>query len=100
MTLRAYTARFSVLKNCREEYGEHTCDKRRSRSYIASKFPQFAIEGSFPEEDELWRPDERETPAHVAQRAKEVLDCVFEKDDEGAYFRQCKRRPSSLTSGI
>ncbi|EEB89202.1 hypothetical protein MPER_12724, partial [Moniliophthora perniciosa FA553] len=33
-----------VLENCREVYGVHTCDKRRSRTYISTTFPQFDIE--------------------------------------------------------
>jgi hypothetical protein len=53
---------------------------RRSKTYVTTTFPQFTIEGTFPEEDQLWKADEREATEHVAQRAKEVLDHVFEKD--------------------
>ncbi|KAJ7782198.1 histidine phosphatase superfamily [Mycena olivaceomarginata] len=45
-----------VLENCREEYGEHTCDKRNTRTYIQNTFPHFDIEAGFTEEDELWTP--------------------------------------------
>ncbi|KAI3616831.1 phosphoglycerate mutase [Moniliophthora roreri] len=71
-----------VLENCREVYGVHTCDKRRSRTYISTTFPQFDIEEGFTEEDQLWTPDERETDEHVALRAKAVLDVIFENDGE------------------
>ncbi|GLB44500.1 putative phosphoglycerate mutase family protein [Lyophyllum shimeji] len=71
-----------VLENCREENGVHTCDKRRTRSYIEKTFPRFEIETGFTEEDELWDPDVRETKAHIADRAKMVLDHIFEHDKE------------------
>jgi len=70
-----------ILENCREEYGEHTCDKRKSRTFIHSEFPQFNIEESFTEEDELWT-TERESQEHVAMRAKVVLDAIFGADVE------------------
>ncbi|KAK1234729.1 putative phosphoglycerate mutase pmu1, partial [Marasmius sp. AFHP31] len=66
-----------VLENCREVNGVHTCDKRRSRSYIRASFPEFDIEEGLAEEDELWTPDERESEADVVNRAKNVLDAVF-----------------------
>ncbi|KAF9034323.1 phosphoglycerate mutase [Panaeolus papilionaceus] len=69
-----------VLENCREENGVHTCDKRNTRSYIASAFPSFEIEAGLTEQDELWDADVRETKAQVAERAGRVLDWVFEND--------------------
>ncbi|KIM83493.1 hypothetical protein PILCRDRAFT_6923 [Piloderma croceum F 1598] len=68
-----------ILENCREEYGEHTCDKRRSRTVIHSEFPQLEIEDGFTEEDELWTP-ERESEEHIITRAKAILDRVFDAD--------------------
>jgi len=70
-----------ILENCREEYGEHTCDKRRSRTFIHSAFPQFEIEDGFTEEDELWTP-KRELKEHIAIRARAILDRVFDADVE------------------
>jgi hypothetical protein len=58
----------------------HTCDKRRSRSWIHERFPEFRFEEGFEEEDILWDPKVRETKAEVAERARKVLDYVFEKD--------------------
>jgi hypothetical protein len=70
-----------LVQNCREHYGEHTCDKRRSRSIIHSEFPQFEIEDGFTEEDELWTP-ERESEEHIITRANAILDRVFDADAE------------------
>ncbi|TFK38871.1 phosphoglycerate mutase-like protein [Crucibulum laeve] len=70
----------TVVENCREENGVHTCDKRKSRTYIASAFPTFRIEDGFTEEDELWNPEIRETKPHLAERAKQVLDTIFERE--------------------
>ncbi|KAG7094706.1 hypothetical protein E1B28_005526 [Marasmius oreades] len=71
-----------VLENCREVYGIHTCDKRRSRTYITTTFPKFDIEKCFTEDDELWTADVRESDEHAAERAKEVLDVIFRDEDE------------------
>ncbi|KAA1468584.1 phosphoglycerate mutase-like protein [Dentipellis sp. KUC8613] len=70
-----------IVENCREEYGEHTCDKRRTRSEIQLDFPRFIFEDEFTEEDLLWTP-ERETKASAEVRARSVLDKIFENDVE------------------
>ncbi|KAK7050599.1 F-box domain-containing protein [Favolaschia claudopus] len=75
-----------ILEECREQYGEHTCDKRSTLSHIRTAFPQFAVEEGFSEEDKLWEADVRESPAHVAERAKRVLDRIFSGEDEDAMF--------------
>ncbi|EPQ54915.1 phosphoglycerate mutase-like protein [Gloeophyllum trabeum ATCC 11539] len=69
-----------ILENIREHYGEHTCDKRRPLSYIRHAFPKFRVETGFSEEDALWT-EEREAEAHVAERARMVLDTIFDQDD-------------------
>ena len=58
----------------------HTCDKRRTRTYIATSYPHFIIEDGFTELDELWSPTIRESKARVAERARKVLDLVFQND--------------------
>ncbi|THU84942.1 phosphoglycerate mutase-like protein [Dendrothele bispora CBS 962.96] len=86
-----------ILENCREEYGEHTCDKRRTKTYIRERFPDFSIRGGisadtgvfteFSEEDELWLADQREADNHVATRAKTVLDRIFDSHElKSEYF--------------
>jgi hypothetical protein len=69
------------VQNCREEYGEHTCDKRSSRTIIHATYPQFEIEDGFTEEDELWT-SMRESEEHIAIRAKAILDGIFDVDVE------------------
>jgi len=70
------------LQNCREENGVHSCDMRRSKTYILSEFPQFVIENDFTEADELWRVEARETMAEMISRVRSVLDMIFNKDSE------------------
>lgn len=67
-----------ILENCREESGVHTCDRRRTRSWIHERFPDFDFEVGFSEEDPLWDPEVRETKAEVAERARRALDHIFE----------------------
>ncbi|KAJ6540323.1 phosphoglycerate mutase-like protein [Mycena capillaripes] len=74
-----------VVESCREEYGEHTCDQRNTRTHIRHAFPQFDIEDGFTEEDELWEAESRETRAHATVRAQTVLDRIF-RDDKDALF--------------
>ncbi|KAF5334281.1 hypothetical protein D9758_015537 [Tetrapyrgos nigripes] len=85
-----------IVENCREVYGEHTCDKRRSKTFLLDHFPQFEIEGGisadsgvftdFTEDDELWVADERETEVHLAARAEIVLDRIFGEELKGEDF--------------
>ncbi|KAK7453401.1 putative phosphoglycerate mutase pmu1 [Stygiomarasmius scandens] len=80
-----------ILENCREEYGEHTCDKRRTKTYLKEIFSNFDIKGGisvdegvfkeFSENDELWQADHRETKTHVMARAKAVLDHIFSSEE-------------------
>ena len=71
---------FIPLQLCREHNGVHTCDKRRSRSYIKETFPWLEIEEGFTEEDQLWSASKRESPAEIQRRAGKVLDTIFETD--------------------
>ena len=54
----------------REAIGQHTCDRRSSKAYIAESFPTFTFEEGFAEEDPLWDPVYRETSS--AQDARYV----------------------------
>ncbi|KAF7322223.1 F-box domain-containing protein [Mycena kentingensis (nom. inval.)] len=73
------TPRVVILENCREEYGAHTCDRRRSKTLIQQRFPEFDVEAGFAEEDKL-HTQVRETSQHVTRRAKLVLDHIFTHD--------------------
>ncbi|KAI6024508.1 histidine phosphatase superfamily [Pisolithus marmoratus] len=74
--------RTTIVENIREEFGVHTCDKRRTRTYLCEAFPEYLIEDGFTEKDELWKPDVRESWEDVDARAKAVLDMIFENDNE------------------
>ncbi|EIM92820.1 phosphoglycerate mutase-like protein [Stereum hirsutum FP-91666 SS1] len=73
-----------ILEDAREEYGEHTCDKRRSRAAIAADFPDFVFENGFADEDVLWT-KERETKESAERRARNVLDRIFDADTDATY---------------
>ncbi|KXN88386.1 putative phosphomutase PMU1 [Leucoagaricus sp. SymC.cos] len=75
-----------ILENCREENGVHTCDKRRTRSWIHNRFPSFRFEDGFEEEDVLWDAEVRETKEGVTERARKVLDHIFEQDVSSTYI--------------
>lgn len=73
----------------------HTCDKRRTRSWIHERFPDFDFEVGFSEEDPLWDPEVRETKAEVAERARRALDHIFE-DPSYCAFDSCHQASTSL----
>jgi hypothetical protein len=66
-------------QNCRERYGESTCNKRRTFSELQSEFPNVVFEEGFEEEDVLWT-SECENDENLERRAKLVLDGIFQKD--------------------
>ncbi len=69
-------------QNCREEYGEHTCDKRNTRAWLSATYPELTIEEGFAEQDELWTANVRESKEHTAGRAKKVMDMIFDNEKE------------------
>lgn len=70
-----------VKEMLREVMGEHTCDRRSSRSALAEAFPGFEIEAGLSEEDELWLKDHRETHGEHDVRTRALLEDVFESDE-------------------
>ena len=64
----------------REGISGHTCDRRRSKTYIHSLFPTYRIEPGFTENDELWEALHGETNTDQDIRSKRVLDEVFSTD--------------------
>ncbi|KAG8983386.1 hypothetical protein FRB93_007290 [Tulasnella sp. JGI-2019a] len=70
----------------REVMGRNTCDMRRTLTKIEHDYPEFEVEEGFTENDELWKPDERETYWEAAQRQRKVFDTVFlRRNDEHKY---------------
>ncbi|GAC92668.1 phosphomutase-like protein [Pseudozyma hubeiensis SY62] len=56
----------------REEYGEHTCDERRTKSQLAKDYPNVRFEPGFAEKDELWTTT-REEDSHLDGRIQQAL---------------------------
>ncbi|KAI1401923.1 phosphoglycerate mutase-like protein [Hypoxylon fuscum] len=70
-----------VKEKLRECFGEHTCDRRSTRSWIVANYPEYEIEPSLAENDEKWKADRRETDDEIADRVRELLDDVFSNED-------------------
>lgn len=64
----------------RESIGIHTCDMRRSKSFIQEHFPSYTFERGFAETDPLWKPDVRESDSSRDARLKELLDDILTTD--------------------
>lgn len=71
-----------VKEDLRERLGVHTCDQRRTRTWIHEKYPSYQIEDGFSEQDELWKSDVRESLEEHVARINKVLHDIFEKDEE------------------
>lgn len=61
--------------------GEHTCDRRSSRSAIEAEYPLYRIEGGFSEEDNLWDPKIRESDEERSARLRVFLEDIFATDE-------------------
>ena len=70
----------TIKEMLREGNGVHTCDRRSSRTTIASRWPDYKIEKGFSEDDELWKPDLRESHTAMTERLRRLLDDVFQHD--------------------
>jgi len=70
----------TIQELLREGIGIHTCDRRSSRSWIASHYPDWPIEEGFVENDQLWLADLRESDSAHVVRMKALLDDVFAHD--------------------
>lgn len=71
----------TIKEMMREALGEHTCDRRSSRSIIHAAFPSWTIEAEFAEDDELWRADHRESHDEHDIRTTRFLDDLFMHDE-------------------
>ncbi|CAD6450934.1 7d66cbbe-ec9e-4369-bedd-59b94293d380 [Sclerotinia trifoliorum] len=65
----------------REGISSHTCDRRRSRTYIQALAPTWQFESKFPEEDPYWRANYSETHDAENRRFKALLDDIFTNDN-------------------
>lgn len=71
-----------IKEGLRERLGVHTCDKRRTRSWIRENYPAFEIEDGFAEDDVLWKADTRESAEEHVLRINKLLQDIFEDDEE------------------
>ncbi|GJJ10399.1 hypothetical protein Clacol_004625 [Clathrus columnatus] len=70
-----------IMEKLREgNYHQHTCNMRRTRSFIKETYPQFEIEEGFTEDDVFWNNKCTETEDSLRNRVREGLDEIFEKD--------------------
>ena len=70
-----------VKEMLRETMGVHTCDKRRTRSYIERSYPEVTIAEPFAEEDTLWDAHRRETNQNMDIRFRGLLRDIFMTDN-------------------
>jgi len=69
-----------VKELLRERLTDHTCDRRSTRTWIAENYPDYDIEPSLTEKDELWRGDRWETDEEHVARKQQVLEDIFSTD--------------------
>lgn len=72
----------TVKELLREGLTGHTCDRRGTKSYIQSAYPNYKIEPGFAEADHLWQAYHSETQVDQDIRSKTVLDDIFSNDRE------------------
>jgi broad specificity phosphatase PhoE len=68
------------MENLRESIGLHTCDKRRTKDYLQTCYPEFNFESGFQQEDELWGPVYQETFEQQIVRLRGVLDSIWKNE--------------------
>ncbi|KAI0137480.1 histidine phosphatase superfamily [Xylariales sp. AK1849] len=71
-----------VKEFLRERTGRHTCDRRSTRTWIAEHYPDYLIEPGFSEQDQVFKPDARETEENVLARQQAVLSDIFANEAE------------------
>lgn len=70
-----------VKELLREVIGIHTCDRRSQKTYIHTNFPAYTFEPGFAEDDEMWRPEVRESNSLHDTRMRKLLGDIFTHDD-------------------
>ncbi|KAL4952622.1 histidine phosphatase superfamily [Aspergillus filifer] len=66
-----------VKEGFREGMTMHTCNARRTKSYIEDLFPDWTFESGFTEEDELWTGITAEPSVGQDLRSRQALDDIF-----------------------
>ncbi|KAK8877073.1 phosphoglycerate mutase [Apiospora arundinis] len=77
-----------VKENLRERLTNHTCDRRKSRSWIEEKYPMCHFEPGFKENDILWKARSKdpgeitaETEDNHTARKQRLLEDIFDTDN-------------------
>lgn len=73
----------TIKELAREVMGEHTCDRRSSKTAIHAAYPDWPIEDGFSEDDLLWQAEHRETHAEHDIRTQTFLDEVMDGEGKG-----------------
>ena len=89
-----------VKELLRETMGEHTCDRRSTRSFIHGKFPAWPIEEGFTEEDDLWEKEHRETCKEHDARTTELMEELFEMMSEREVFVSLTSHSGAIASHL
>lgn len=71
----------TIKEKLRERWTMHTCDKRRTKSWIQENWPDFPIEDGFEEVDQLGQQKAEETDAEHNARKHLALEDLFEHDN-------------------
>ncbi|KAB8301075.1 hypothetical protein EYC80_002992 [Monilinia laxa] len=71
----------TIKELLREGISSHTCDRRRSKTYIHEFAPTWKFEPEFVEEDPYWRANYSETEEAENRRFKTLLDDLFLNDN-------------------
>jgi len=64
----------------RETINACTCSWRHNRTWIHERFPNYAFEPGFTEEDHLWTGKTVESQSAQVARVKKLLDDIFSTD--------------------
>lgn len=70
----------AVHELLRERLWDHYCDKRSTRSWIESHYPEFRIEERLSECDELWNSESIESIEEHSARKGKALSRIWEED--------------------
>ncbi|CRK14317.1 hypothetical protein BN1723_016170 [Verticillium longisporum] len=77
---RGHPFRPIVKELLRERMTDHTCDARSTRTSIQEAYPEYIIEPSLTETDELWKADRFESDEEHIARKQRVLEDIFSTD--------------------
>jgi broad specificity phosphatase PhoE len=72
---------FLVREECREKYGQYTCDGRRPVREVSLEFPDYDF-SEMEHDDDVFYSDERETSAHCAERAIQFLEWLNKRPEK------------------